>query len=123
MNMRPSLSLVGLVLSNASLVLASAAHSDQYKRNWPQWRGPAGNGLVLHGNPPLSWSEDKNIKWKIAIPGLGHATPIIWENNIFVLTAVPAESGGKQLGFTTLCLDRQTGRTLWKKVARTVSGA
>jgi outer membrane protein assembly factor BamB len=100
-------------------MLASAAHSDQYNRNWPQWRGPAGNGLVLHGNPPLHWSEDKNIKWKVAIPGLGHATPIIWENKIFVLTAVPAEGGGKQLAFTTLCLDRQTGRILWKKVART----
>jgi hypothetical protein len=46
----------------------------------PQWRGPAGNGLVLHGNPPLEWSEEQNVKWKVPVPGRGHATPIIWED-------------------------------------------
>ena len=116
---RSFLILVVLTLFPASLISAPAALTDQYSRNWPQWRGPMGNGLVLRGNPPLTWSEDKNIKWKVAIPGLGHATPIIWENKIFILTAVPAESASKQLAFTTLCLDRQTGRTVWKKVART----
>ena len=73
----------------------------------------------MHGNPPLTWAEDKNVKWKVAIPGLGHATPIVWDNKIFILSSVPAEGGGKQLAFTTLCLDRQTGRTLWKKISRT----
>jgi outer membrane protein assembly factor BamB len=97
---------------------ALAASPEQYERNWPQWRGPAANGLVLHGNPPLTWAEDKNIKWKVAIPGLGHATPIIWENKIFVLTAAPASSGGKRLSFTLLCLDRRTGKTLWTRIAR-----
>jgi outer membrane protein assembly factor BamB len=109
----PALAVIG-----ASVVLASAAPSDAYNRNWPQWRGPAGNGLVLHGNPPLIWSEDRNVKWKVPLPGLGHATPIIWENKVFILTAVPVEGGGKQLAFTVLCLDRQTGRTLWSKVVR-----
>jgi outer membrane protein assembly factor BamB len=59
------------------------------------------------------------VKWKVAIPGSGHATPIIWENRIFLLTAVPLTAEGDQLAFTTLCLDRQTGRTLWTKVGRT----
>src|SRR5262245_32071862 len=59
---------------------ALAADREQYERNWPQWRGPAANGLVLRGNPPLNWAEGKNVKWKVAIPGLGHATPVIWEN-------------------------------------------
>jgi outer membrane protein assembly factor BamB len=95
-----------------------AAPSEQHNLNWPQWRGPAGNGLVLHGSPPLSWSEEKNVKWKVEIPGLGHATPIIWENKVFVLTAVPLEGNDKKFAFTVLCLDRRTGQTLWKKVAR-----
>ena len=71
------------------------AGAEVYQRNWPQWRGPAGNGLVLHGNPPLEWSEDRNVKWKVSVPGRGHATPIIWEDRIVVLTAVPvaAEAG------------------------------
>ena len=106
-------------IASASLTPAIAAQSDQYNRNWPQWRGPAGNGLVLHGNPPLNWSEEKNVKWKVALPGLGHATPVIWENKIFVLTAVPAEGSDKGNSFSILCLDRRTGQTLWKKVART----
>ena len=105
--------ILALALSCASALAAT----EQYDRNWPQWRGPAANGLVLHGNPPLHWAEDKNIKWKVAIPGLGHATPIIWENKIFILTAVPAAGGDKRLAFTVLCLDRQTGKTLWSKIA------
>jgi len=110
--------LGGLLGLQPSLTLTSAPHSEQYDRNWPQWRGPAGNGLVRHGNPPLTWAENKNVKWKVAVPGLGHATPIIWEDQIFILTAVPVEAGAKQLAFTTLCLARQTGRTLWAKVSR-----
>ena len=90
----------------------------KFERNWPHWRGPAQNGMVLHGNAPLEWSEEKNVKWKAAIPGLGHATPIIWEDKIFVLTATPAASGERRLAFTVLCLDRQTGKTLWSQVAR-----
>ncbi|MHC1763094.1 MAG: PQQ-binding-like beta-propeller repeat protein [Verrucomicrobiia bacterium] len=76
-------------------------------------------GRVLHGSPPLTWAEDKNVKWKVSIPRLGHATPIIWENKIFVLSATPVEVGAKRLAFTTLCLNRQTGSTLWTKIART----
>jgi len=74
---------------------------------------------VLHGNPPLTWAEGKNVKWKVSVPPLGHATPIIWENKIFVLSATPVEVGAKRLAFTTLCLNRQTGSTLWTKIART----
>jgi len=97
---------------------AAAADPEQYDRNWPQWRGPAGDGLVLHGDPPLRWGEGMNVKWKVAIPGLGHSTPIIWGHRVFVLTAVPIPDGGKRLAFTVMCLDRRTGQTLWAKTAR-----
>lgn len=110
-----SAAVISLALFTSS---ALAAAPEQYNRNWPQWRGPAQNGLVLHGDPPLQWAEDKNVKWKVAIPGLGHATPIIWEDKIFVLTAVPAQDGSKRLAFTVLCLNKQTGQTIWSKVAR-----
>jgi outer membrane protein assembly factor BamB len=78
-----------LLLLGLALPTVLGANPSAYERNWPQWRGPAGNGLVLEGNPPLEWSENQNVKWKVAIPGRGHATPIIWENKIVVLTAVP----------------------------------
>lgn len=110
--------LAFLAFVSSSFAPAFGASSEQYNRNWPQWRGPAGNGLVLHGDPPLTWSEEKNVRWKVGLPGLGHATPVIWENKIFALAAVPVETGGKKLAFTVFCLDRRSGQTLWKKVAR-----
>jgi outer membrane protein assembly factor BamB len=58
--------------------------------HWPQWRGPLANGVAPAANPPLSWSETNNVKWKFAIPGRGTSTPIIWEDRVFILTAVPA---------------------------------
>ena len=56
--------------------------------NWHQWRGPNANGIAPNGNPPLHWDESTNIKWKVEIPGKGSATPIVWKDRIFVLTAI-----------------------------------
>lgn len=64
---------------------------------WPQWRGPLGTGVGPHSDPPIEWSEDRNIVWKKALPGLGHSTPIIWGDRIFLTTAVPY---GDALGHT-----------------------
>ena len=55
--------------------------------NWPSWRGPSGQG-VAEGKPPIEWGNEKNIKWKVAIPGRGMSTPIIWGDKVFVLTSV-----------------------------------
>lgn len=55
---------------------------------WGQWRGPLGTGVAPRGYPPLTWGENKNIRWKTAIPGKGHSTPIVWRDRIFVTTAV-----------------------------------
>jgi outer membrane protein assembly factor BamB len=57
--------------------------------NWPQWRGPLATGAAPDATPPLEWSETKNVKWKVKTPGFGTATPIIWENRVFILTAIP----------------------------------
>lgn len=59
--------------------------------NWPTWRGPLANGIAPDANPPLEWSETKNVKWKVKLPGQGTATPIVWGEKIFILTAVMAE--------------------------------
>ena len=45
---------------------------------WPQWRGPHATGVASTGNPPVEWSEGKNVRWKIEIPGKGSASPIVW---------------------------------------------
>jgi len=107
--------------------------------NWTQWRGPLGTGVAIKGNPPVEFSETKNLKWKTEIPGKGHATPIVWEDKIVVLTAVETdeiiepeektseEGGGRMRGVSTnavhefkvVLVDRKNGKIQWQKtVAR-----
>jgi len=107
-----------------------AAQPTDAMRFWPQWRGPHATGVSSTANPPLEWSETKNVKWKVEIPGRGSSSPIVWGDRVFVLTAVPvgvqgdaqhAPRGGlRPRGvhrFLVLALDRRTGRTLWERVA------
>ncbi len=70
---------------------AKSEQTSNYENNWHHWRGPHSNGAAVNANPPLTWSESENIRWKIPIPGLGHATPIIWEDKIFIQTAIKVE--------------------------------
>jgi len=100
---------------------------------WPQWRGPLGTGVALKGNPPIEFGENKNLKWKIEIPGKGHATPIVWEDKIIVQTAVATnrkasgeiveDGGGDWMNPTStefihdykvICVDRNSGKTDWE---------
>jgi outer membrane protein assembly factor BamB len=101
--------------------------------NWHQWRGPEGNGVAPRGNPPLSWSERSNVRWKTEIPGEGHSSPIIWGDQVFVLSAertgraaeAPAAADGRQktapprnyYRFLVTAVDRRTGKTRWQRVA------
>jgi len=56
--------------------------------NWPAWRGPHANGVAPGGNPPTEFSEKKNLQWKVKVPGSGSSTPVIWKDQVFILTAV-----------------------------------
>jgi outer membrane protein assembly factor BamB len=64
---------------------ASAAES-----NWPAWRGPLASGFAPSADPPTTWAEDKNVKWKVKIPGRGTASPVVWGDSIFIQTAIAA---------------------------------
>ncbi len=79
------LSLAALALAGATQILAAPAGD----ASWPQWRGPLLNGVAPHADPPVSWSETENVKWKIKLPGTGTGTPIIWNNLIFIQVAIP----------------------------------
>jgi len=126
-----------------TLVPPNAARADEPNSetlaNWHQWRGPLANGYAPHADPPLEWSATKNVKWKVAIPGSGDATPVVWDDRIFVLSAVktdreeetPPEEIGEAPGgnpfrverpthyyqFLVLCFDRATGKLLWQQTA------
>ena len=107
----------------------------EHDRFWPQWRGPLATGEAPHGNLPVHWDEETNIRWKVPLPGLGHATPVIWGDRVFVLTAVPAGGSGSNRGvrkgrfsgtFSTrnsfryeiLAFSRIDGSLLWRRTAR-----
>lgn len=83
--------------------------------NWPSWRGPTGDGIVPADTPltpwPTSWSPEKNIVWKTALPSGGNSTPIVWGNRVLLTSA--SEKGAKR---ALLCFDRADGKLLWQNV-------
>ena len=66
----------------------SQVNASEFDDNWPTWRGPLFSGEAVKGSPPTIWSETKNVKWKIPIPGKGLSTPVIWGDQIFITSAV-----------------------------------
>ena len=84
--------LVGSMLV-LSLSRSSTRRTRQRRpRNWHQWRGPHATGVSATANPPLEWSETKNIRWKVEIPGRGSASPVVWGDRVFVLDGRPGRA-------------------------------
>jgi outer membrane protein assembly factor BamB len=77
--------------------------------NWPQWRGPFFNGSTTETNLPASWSKTENVLWTAPLPGPSHATPIIWDDSVFV------SSPDEDKNLLLLCVDRHTGKIRWQK--------
>ena len=84
----PRRHLITLTLLAAHGALPVARADDAPQENWPQWRGPHANGFSSTATPPLEWSPESNIKWKTPIPGRGSASPIVWGDRLYLLTAV-----------------------------------
>ena len=80
----------GIVLLASDLTVRSA-DGDHY---WPQWRGPEASGVVRYADPPTEWSETSNVTWKVELPGRGSASPVIWGDRIYLLTAIPEGVAG-----------------------------
>ena len=125
-------------------VAAIASQPEGFEKNWHHWRGPHATGAAIDANPPTTWSETENIRWKVAIPGMGHAAPIIWEDKIFIQTAIKGEAPKEEepkadddnpfsgffqerrgrggvadaYKFDLIALDRSTGDILWQKTLR-----
>ncbi len=99
-------------------------------RFWPQWRGPHATGVSRTAQPPTEWSETKNVRWKIEIPGRGSGTPVVWGDRVFVTSAVPVgvEGAAQHAArgaqpriahkYIVLAIDRKTGKTIWERTAR-----
>jgi outer membrane protein assembly factor BamB len=88
---------------------------------WPQWRGPGATGASKTANPPIEWSETKNVRWKIEVPGRGSASPIVWGDRVYILTAVPADPAAGSSGvqkFVVMAFNRRDGKIAWQHTAR-----
>ena len=112
---------------------------DEGLKYWPQWRGPTWNGVAPHADPPVTWSEKENFRWKTAIEGRGHGSPVIWGDRIFLQTAIPLDkkmpilsavppdtpnvelsasesvASWKAQKFAILCINRNSGELLWSR--------
>lgn len=117
-----------LVFAGIFLATAISAAAE----NWPNFRGPLGTGFAPNADPPIEWAEDKNIRWKLELPGLGHSSPVVWDNLIFLTAAVPfgeplsepkfsGRPGAhnnlpitRQQRFLVFAVDRETGKIAWQ---------
>lgn len=79
-------------------------------QNWPNWRGPNGDGTSLETNIPTKWDSVSNVMWKVPLTGKGYSSPIIWNDYLFITTAIQ-ETHEKIL----LCYDTKSGKLLWQK--------
>ena len=84
--------------------------------NWPQWRGPNGDGISVETNVPVKWSASDNVVWKTPIPGEGHSSPVVWGSSVFLTTAMPSTQE-RQL----VRLDARTGKILWLRTVLTAT--
>ncbi len=123
-----------LIFLGSVTVLADGTDTT-YLANWPHWRGPLANGFAPKANPPVHWSETNNIRWKMALPGKGHSSPIVFGDSVFLLAAAPIGPPQKPVyddapgvhdsvpvtqrhQFMAVSVNRSDGSVLWQKVLR-----
>ena len=82
-------------------LVATVARAD----NWPQWRGPDGNGVARGTSFPTTWTKDSNVLWRVPLPGRGASTPIVWQDRIFLTCGAEGQN-------TALCYDL-AGKPVW----------
>lgn len=108
----------GLLVAGALSAMALGAGTEVKAAGpgfWPQWRGPVFTGEAPGAQPPTTWSETQNVRFKVALPGSGKSTPIVWGDALYLTSAV---SAGAELEFTVFSLARKDGATRWSKVVR-----
>ena len=127
-----------LIVGVACVISGTATAADPAPLDsWPAWRGPLANGTSPNGDPPLTWDSRTHIRWKAELPGRGSATPIVWGDQVFVVTAIKTERAVIEADlpktdpkfekktnappnyyqFVVLSFDRSTGKLGWKQTA------
>ena len=107
----PAVTCLLIVVAAASAAAENAAAED-----WPQFRGPTGEGTSRAEGLPVEWGSERNVAWRTELPGLGWSSPVVQDGRIYLTTAVPRtddENGPQSL--RALCLDAGSGKLLWDK--------
>lgn len=86
---------------------------------WPAWRGPASQGIARGGSPPLAFRPTDGYRWKTAVPGKGHSSPVVWDNFVLLTTALDRTDPAT---LAVLCFDRTDGTLLWQAEAGEAAG-
>lgn len=100
---------------------SSVRGQDSAVTDWVQFRGPAGQGISSNRGLPVTWSPDRNIVWKVSLPGPGGSSPVVFKDHIYLTSysgyAVPGAGSGdlNALSRQVVCLQRHSGAILWKK--------
>jgi hypothetical protein len=123
---------IWIYLSISSLLIAQSETT-----NWPQFRGPQARGISENSSIPAKWDVETgdNVKWKTKVPGLGFSCPVIWENKLFLTTAISGiEDPEVKVGlygdiepvddetihtWKVLCYDKKSGELTWEQTAHT----
>lgn len=118
-----------------SPVEGTPAQAEVAAQQWGQWRGPLATGTAPHADPPITWSETENVRWKTRLPGSGHSSPVVWGDRVFITAAVavgepfpprrdtapgahdsvPVSSAHE---FVVLAYDRASGTEVWRRAVR-----
>src|SRR6185295_6107816 len=109
---------VSAVIPFAALVfvLVASPAVRSLAADWPEWRGPLRTGEGPAADPPLEWSEAKNVRWKVEVPGLGLGSPIVRGDMVLVSTSVPGEKDPAARDFVVMAFDRKDGTQRFKSV-------
>jgi outer membrane protein assembly factor BamB len=105
--------LLAVVVVSTGASAVCAAEEDAVRidpKDWPWWRGPGRNGIAADQRVPVEWSETKNVIWKAAVPGRGHASPIVVGTRVFLESAEE-----KDKTQSVVCYERASGRELWRQ--------
>jgi outer membrane protein assembly factor BamB len=112
MNIKPRRLIIRRHLAAGLLLVAAAGVV--LGENWPEFRGPTGQGLARATAPPVQWDLTNNVRWKVPVPGKGWSSPIVHHGRVFLTTAVSSqEDPPRQQSLRALCFDAATGKPLW----------
>jgi outer membrane protein assembly factor BamB len=104
---RPTFAILTILLAQPAGIRAE---------DWPEFRGPTGQGIVRQGGAPLEWGPSKNVVWKQTIPGKGWSSPVVVAGRVYLTAAVPSKAAPEgELALEALCLDSASGKVLWEK--------